>query len=449
MNRIERAARRALITIMVLVLATALLPAGAKGQQAEPVRATKWGQAAVTFLNRIDTGDYAGAASMAAPSTAAFFTAEKLGPMWKQITGGARLSAVSADAMMVTNGLHVVDVNVRIGDKPAGIRIALDDSLKVNGMFMIPPVAPPYNIPSYVDTTRFEEVRLQLNAGTVRLPAVLTLPKGVQNAPVVVLVHGSGPNDMDESLGPNRPFRDIAWGLASRGVAVLRYDKRTRVAPNVARTITVEEEVIADALTALDSARANPRIDTKRAYLLGHSLGAMLAPEMAARDGRLAGVLMLAGTPRSLAAVIAEQYAYLKTLPTHAGADVQKILNDGQAAMQRLVRREAKAEEDVGGAPASYFYDLDARDALKHAKSLTIPMLFLQGARDYQVTPADLDLWRKGLAGSKNASYKLYPDLNHLFMTGPGAKATPAEYSVAGSVKEEVIADIAKFISSR
>jgi dienelactone hydrolase len=110
------------------------------------------------------------------------------------------------------------------------------------------------------------------------------------------------------------------------------------------------------------------------------------------------------------------------------------------------VKREAKPEELVLGAPASYFYDLDARDAMKFAKSLNLPMLFLQGGRDYQILPSDLELWKAGLAGRKNTSFKLYEDANHLFMTGTG-KAVPAEYAAAGHVKQQVIEDIAAFIN--
>ncbi|MDZ7606573.1 MAG: hypothetical protein U5K79_13515 [Cyclobacteriaceae bacterium] len=57
----------------------------------------------------------------------------------------------------------------------------------------------------------------------------MTLPKGKNSFPIVLFVHGSGPNDRDETIGPNKPFRDIAYGLAEKGIASLRYDKRTFV----------------------------------------------------------------------------------------------------------------------------------------------------------------------------------------------------------------------------
>jgi uncharacterized protein len=308
------------------------------------------------------------------------------------------------------------------------------------------PSKPQYIPPAYADSTKFEEIELRL--GLAALPAVLTRPRGASRAPVIVLVHGSGPNDRDESIGPNRPFRDLAWGLASRGVAVLRYDKRTYVAAGrVDPNITVEQEVIQDALTALDSARAQRGIDPRRSWLLGHSLGGMLAPEIAVRDGRLAGLIVLAGTPRELAEVMIDQYTWLASLPANASEDAQTQIATARVQLERLTRHEPLPTESVMGVQASYFYDLNGRDPLAHARQLKIPALYLQGARDYQVTTEDLELWRRGLESVRTASFKLYPDLNHLFMAGTG-KATPSEYARPGNVAEEVIGDIARFVQT-
>jgi dienelactone hydrolase len=372
--------------------------------------------------------------------------------VWLQLGAAGALEQLGIDTVRETGGYHVVDLAVRFGSTPMRLRVAVDGGGMVSGFFALPAKAEAaaaqllYNAPDYVDTSKFEEVDLKLRAGGYELPAVLTRPMGAAGVPVLVLVHGSGPNDRDESIGPNRPFRDLAWGLATRGIAVLRYDKRTLVAAGSMKgAITVDEEVIADALTALDSARAQPGIDPSRSYVLGHSLGAMLAPEIAARDSMVAGVLVLAGTPRDLAAVMVEQFTYLASLPANAAEAVQTQIATARVQLERLTRNEPKPDELVMGVPASYFYDLSSRDALAFARGLEVPMLFLQGGRDYQVTPTDLALWRSGLEGKSNATFRLYPDLNHLFMTGTG-KATPSEYGVEGHVAAEVIEDIAEFI---
>ena len=144
------------------------------------------------------------------------------------------------------------------------------------------------------------------------LPGLLTLPDGAGPFPAVLLVHGSGPQDRDEAVGPNRPFRDLAVGLAALGVASLRYDKRTfahgkRLADALQGRLSVEEEVIRDALCAAALLRAEPLIRPDRVYLLGHSMGGMLAPRIDAEGGAFAGLIFWAGTPRTLDALILEQ----------------------------------------------------------------------------------------------------------------------------------------------
>ena len=117
-------------------------------------------------------------------------------------------------------------------------------------------------------------------ASRARFPAP-SLPNGVENAPVAILVHGSGPQDRDESFGPNRPFRDLAAGLATKGIAVLRYDKRTKRYPESFADLknpTVKEETVDDVSSAIEYLKYRPEIDGRRITVIGHSLGGMLAP---------------------------------------------------------------------------------------------------------------------------------------------------------------------------
>jgi len=146
----------------------------------------------------------------------------------------------------------VVDLAGGFENQELTVRVVFNDGLQVSGFFFRPPEPPPYEAPGYVDTGSFSEVDVAVGEEPWELPGVLSVPTGDGPFPVVVLVHGSGPNDRDETLGGNRPFRDLAWGLASAGVAVLRYDKRTRVyGTSLPPEIGLEEEVIEDALSAL------------------------------------------------------------------------------------------------------------------------------------------------------------------------------------------------------
>ena len=254
--------------------------------------------------------------------------------------------------------------------------------------------------------------------GSIKLPATFSAPQGPGPFPVIVLVHGSGPNDRDETVSANAPFKDLAEGLAARGVATLRYVKRTKQYPSP--VATVKEEVIDDALSALALARQQPGVDPKRVFLLGHSMGANLAPRVAQGDPALAGIVMLAGSVRPIMDLAREQLQYL-------GAPLS-MLDTLRAA-----------------APATYWDDLATYDPVAAARKFQAPILILQGERDYQVTMKEFELWREGLKARQDVTLKSYPKLNHLFLEGEG-KSLPAEYSTPGHIPAYVLDDIAAFV---
>ena len=191
--------------------------------------------------------------------------------------------------------------------------------------------------------------------------------------------------------------------------------------------LTVREETTEDAILAAALLRSHDRIDPKCVFVLGHSLGGTLAPRIAAEDRSLAGLIILAGATRPFVEVAREQLAYLASLSP-------STINP-EEGLTRLRR----------SAPEAYWKDLDAYRPAQTAAALTIPMLILQGERDYQVTLADLQGWRDALGGRANVTIKSYPTLNHLFLPGEG-KSTPSEYDRAGHVPDLVLDDIAGWI---
>lgn len=285
------------------------------------------------------------------------------------------------------------------------------------------------------DSARLEERPLVVKSGLLQMPGTITLPQGESNLPVVVLLHGSGPQDRDGTLGPNKIYRDMAWGLAEEGIAVIRYDKRTRVYGNncvpLGGKLTPEVEVVEDALSAVRLAKTLPEADTSRIFVVGHSLGAMLAPLVAFRCGSLAGIALLAPGARQLEDMAEEQLRYVASL--------------GDEMTEEEIQRQLQLL--LSAAPKEYWEYLRRYNPVTTAAALEIPILVMQGERDYQVTMRDFSLWQKGLAGKSAVAFKSYPLLNHFFMKGEG-KITPAEYFRPARVDGSVIKDLSVWIKS-
>lgn len=333
------------------------------------------------------------------------------------------------------------------------VQFAFDADGKLAGLAFRPvaPPAAPYTPPPYASPSAFTASDVTVGSGEWALPGTLTMPNGAGPFPALVLVHGSGPNDRDETLGPNKPFADLAAGLASRGVAVLRYDKRTKVYPAkmaAARGLTVKEEVVDDAVAALTLLRTQPRIDPARVFVLGHSLGGMLIPRIVAADAKLAGAIVMAGAARPLEQAIVEQTTYLAMADgTISPAEQAQIdeLTKLAAAIRALKPEDAAAGTPIMNVPASYWLDLKGYDPPKAAQPERVKMLILQGERDYQVTMDEFARWKAALAGRTDVTFHSYPALNHLFMPGTG-KSLPAEYDQPSHVAVEAVDDIAAWV---
>ena len=368
------------------------------------------------------------------------------------LQGASNVSVMS----IKTNEPDALVMIVSTAGTEVQVALSVDDKGLISGLRISPatpaPTYAPYQTPSYINPDAFTEQSVTVGEGTQwALPGTLTLPKGDGPFPVVVLVQGSGPTDRDETIGPNKPFRDLAWGLASQGIAVLRYDKRTFVYPTKIdpSTLTVNEETTDDALAAVKLLRGLPGIDGKRIYVLGHSLGAMVAPRIGQQDPGIAGLVMMAGPTRPLEDVILDQVTYLDSLNGGPTAAQTAQLKQLKAAVAKVKDPNLSPSTPASELPlniaAPYWLDLRGYKPADVAAGLAMRLLVLQGARDYQVTTADFAGWQAALSSHPNAKLVLYPDLNHEFVTGTG-KATPAEYEQPAHVAEKAITDIANWV---
>lgn len=303
---------------------------------------------------------------------------------------------------------------------------------------------------------KMSERDITVGAEGFQLPGTLTVPKfatvaGTRKVPCIILVHGSGPHDRDETIGPNKPFRDIAWGLAERGIAVIRYDKRTKTygadCVPAGRVLDYDTEVVDDVLSAVALAKTLPEIASDSIYVLGHSLGGTLAPRIAERSKELAGIIVLAGLARPFEDAVEEQTVYIMSLAP-ASAEAKMQFADLKEQLNNVRKLGTNAfDEQIPlplNLPRSYWEFANAYKPVSVAAKLKLPIFVLQGERDYQVTMEDFAFWRFGLWRNKNAFFKSYPKLNHLLQEGTG-KATPMEYSRASSVPAYVLNDLAAF----
>jgi len=341
---------------------------------------------------------------------------------------------------------------------------------------------PPWKVPSYANPADFTEQPLNLVNGAFELPGTLTLPKGNGPFPAVVLLQDSGPHDEDETIYADKPLKDLAWGLASRGIAVYRYTKRTAKYGAKSNAdpekLTVDDEVISDARVAVGMLAKQPNVDPKRIYLVGLGLGGYLAPRIATGDPQIAGIMMLAANARPLEKVLLGEVEYIAKedaeqaataaadkpslapkaasdqapkAPPKPTAQDEKAVQIAEDSAKQIESPTLKPGEDVpvlgGTMAASYWLDLRGYNPVQVAEGLKIPMLILQGGRDFQVTPkGDFSAWQAAFEHRRNATLKLYPDLDHLFMSGTGASLLP-DYNKPGHVDQQVITDIAAWIS--
>lgn len=365
------------------------------------------------------------------------------------------LQSTSSWRQQETQGIMFYYRDMTFGTTALRLLLAFDADGRMNTIRLIPAPVQADSPTAVLDSTKAVERDIIVETDAFRLPGTLTLPrieKG-RKVPCVILVHGSGPNDRDETIGPNKPFRDLAWLLAQHGIAVIRYDKRTKVYGNNSvpkgRKLDMDTETCDDALSAVRLAATLPEIARDSIFVLGHSQGGMMAPRIAQRSKDVAGIIILAGLARRFEDAIMQQSEYIASLTGTVSPQVRAQLDELQRQVANVKQLGTTAFNDSIplplGLPKEYWEFLRTYDAAKTASALSCPILVLQCGRDFQVTMDDHRLWTMTLAIKPHAQLKVYPKLNHILQEGDG-KSTPTEYNEARPVPAYVAEDIAGFI---
>lgn len=414
---------------------------------------------AIAVIEMAERGQFKEIHDRFAPQLRPLVPPETLRAAWEAEV--AKTGPVSALGTPLTEaagpGTVVVKVPVTFERGTATVAVGLaGEEGWITGIQLLPASAAeptaPWAPPPYAAPDTFTEHDVTVGDGPLAVPGTLSVPRGTGPAPVpgVVLLSGSGPHDQDETIGRNKPLKDLAWGLATAGIAVLRFEKVTHAHPDLVAgdaAFTLTDEYVPHAIAALALLRDHPGVDPARVFLAGHSQGGTVAPRVAAR-APVAGLVILAGGAQPLHEAIVRQFRYLAS---HEPA---------QAAGLDAITRQAAAVDDPGlsestppgdlpfGVPAAYWLDQRGHDPAAAAAALGKPVLIIQGARDYQVTVADdLSRWKAALDGRPDVTIRVYPADNHLLFPGSGP-SSPAEYEPAQHVDPAVVADIAGWLAA-
>ena len=415
------------------------LSAGVLMAQVAPTDA---GGIARAALDRLLAQKYSELAAMLAPQAKAAYPDVALAKMGAEIQSWGAVESVGDPMVRKIGTARIVAFQVKFATQTITFQFSVTEEGAV-AVMLHSPAATPWQHPPYSKPDSFKEREVTVGEGPWKLPGTLTAPVGQGPFPGVVLVHDSGPGDRDESMGAVKVFRDLAEGLASRGVVVLRYEKRTRQYPQAtqAKDYTVEKETLEDASLALGLLRAQPEVKPGRVFLLGYGLGGYVAPRIAEADGKLAGVVVVNANARPLEDVTLDEARFRKV----TGAQMQTLIE--QAAK---IKKLSQGDEDtvpLMGMSGAYLLDLQGYSPTGLAKLLGVPVLILQGERDYLLSTKDFAVWKSGLAGQKNATLKSYPALDRVLVAGQGPSTEADERKPGQHVAQDVIDDVAKWVN--
>ncbi|QDQ05555.1 alpha/beta hydrolase family protein [Bacillus sp. BD59S] len=402
------------------------------------------------FFEYLQQDKYAEALQLTSAAFQSKFTANTLQNWWTQ-SGGIGIKSMGPPVIKERNLVHqTVEMPAVIEGTTIPLLLKFTPGGKVDEIGERPPKES-YTIPhpSYDQPDSYQEREIVIGNSTYPLPATLTVPKHKpgEKLPVVVLVHGAGIHDRDSTYMGTKILRDLAVGLSSNGIAVLRYEKRTleHALKMSAEPVTLDRDTTDDAIYAAKSAAQQEGIDPNNIFILGHSLGAGTMPRILSKapSSLVRGSILLAPPARALTDIAIDQNQYLR-----APKEVMDELKRQVAFIQDPTFNPDHPPAGYNFGSPHFMYDVSRWRPVEEAKSRKEPLLILQGTRDYQVTVKnEYTKWQEGLSNRKNVQFNEYPKLNHFFTEGDGALSLPSEYEIPANVPEYVIQDIIKWVN--
>lgn len=310
---------------------------------------------------------------------------------------------------------------------------------------------------SKMNEQNFKEEEHNFKSGKYEIKGTISYPSSLEDRiPVAVLAHGSGSHDRDETIFRNKPFRDIAHYLSNKGIAVLRYDKRTftykrDMSVQELKSITIKEEVIEDVVNAISSVSSLSYTKKDEIHVIGHSLGAWCTPLIADLAPSIKGICLMAGNTRPIDTIIIEQLEYQLKLQNIPDEIIKTKVNEIKTYFHKIRNDEIKEDEILADYPCypaywRYWLTTNPVEVIKNYKN---KILILQGENDCQISMEDFRTWKNTLKKYKKKNYKTvsFPKLNHLFMNCEG-KSTMEEYQKEGHVDKKVLKTLENWIKT-
>jgi hypothetical protein len=359
--------------------------------------------------------------------------------------GDATYGAEGSDE---SSARHRAEVRLDFAEGSETVTVGHDDEGVVNLA-----LSPTYEVLDYVDPDAFTERDVVVDAGDVTLDGVLTVPDSDGPVPGVVLVHGFGSHDPDGTAGATRILADLAHGLASDGIASLRYAKRLQDHEVSDANRTLDRVVTDDAVAAVSTLADAEAVDSDRVFVVGHSQGGLCAPRIAQRHGGVAGVV--ARDPPADPVPDPDDMVrtrFMLALDGNLDEEQEAVLESRRAEFRRIADGDIDPEETVAGVPGAWHLSHHDYDPLGTACALDVPSFVLKGGRADRDTQADLfealhadyEAWREAdlPPGSR---VEFYDDACHYFQSGP-TPVTPMRLYVGGNVASHAVAAISDWI---
>ncbi len=297
---------------------------------------------------------------------------------------------------------------------------------------------------------REEDLTYESPAAGVKIGATLTIPNGRGPFPAVVLITGSGQQDRDESVLGHKPFLVLADYLTRKGFAVLRSDDRGIGKSGGNFALSTNADFANDTEAAIAYLKTRREIDPNHVGLIGHSGGGIIAPMVAARDRKVAFVVLMAGPGVRGDQVIVDQVIAAAEAEgvSHAAAieegktqrRVEDVIMQGHndAALKEKLRPilGAKTDAVVPQFTTPWHREFLSYDPAAALRKVSCPVLAMIGQKDVQVLPnVNLPAIRKALQEGGNKRFEVVemPGLNHLFQT-----AKTGAISEYGKIEETI-----------